>query len=193
MHYLNEYRGIADAYEVKSMDNNALVLLNGGEIDLENDQVSEERKEPYDPMEINERINSLKNALYDYEIEIQIPFSKINFLRLLKVASANARTKVQINYNYNLIFSILDKNNKVQQRFDLSMLDNSISEIGIDHPLTYREYSEIIIDYRYLYGLLTSIYHWNNAEVGSQYFTRRRPLNNFRREVQNYLSFMSSV
>ena len=47
------------------------------------------------------------------------------------------------------------------------------------------------IDYRYLYGLLTTIYHWNNATVGSQYFSQRYPLSDFRREVQRFLNFLS--
>ena len=34
--------------------------------------------------------------------------------------------------------------------------------------------SEITIDPRYLYGLITMIFHWNNAEVGSHYMVKRR-------------------
>lgn len=53
------------------------------------------------------------------------------------------------------------------------------------------QFSEITIDYRYLYGLLTTVYHWNNAEVGSHYFVNRYPLNNFKRSVQGYLNFFT--
>ena len=42
-----------------------------------------------------------------------------------------------------------------------------------------------------LFGLLTTIYHWNNAEVGSQYFTRRVPSDNYQAEVQDYLNFFA--
>ena len=34
---------------------------------------------------------------------------------------------------------------------------------------------EIKIDDRYLFGLLTRLYHWNNAGVGSQYCSLRVP------------------
>jgi len=51
--------------------------------------------------------------------------------------------------------------------------------------------SELDIDPRYLFGLLAGIYHWNNAEVGSQYRTRRTP-NTFNRKAQSYLTFLKS-
>ena len=50
--------------------------------------------------------------------------------------------------------------------------------------------SEILIDPRYLFGLLTHIYHWNNAEVGSQYVTRRVP-NIFNRTAQGFLNYLA--
>ena len=48
--------------------------------------------------------------------------------------------------------------------------------------------SEIEIDLRYLFGLVTGLYHWNNADVGSQYRPRRYP-DAYVREAQGYLSF----
>ena len=52
--------------------------------------------------------------------------------------------------------------------------------------------SEITIDYRYLFGLLTGIYHWNNAEVGSLYLVKRKP-DILNRGAQHYLNFLSIV
>ena len=51
---------------------------------------------------------------------------------------------------------------------------------------------EIFIDPRYLFGLLTRLYHWNNAEVGSQYRARRVPEaleagNAYRRDAFSFL------
>jgi hypothetical protein len=43
---------------------------------------------------------------------------------------------------------------------------------------------------RYLFGLLTGLFHWNNAEVGSQFQTRRIP-DQFSREAQNFLNFLT--
>ena len=50
--------------------------------------------------------------------------------------------------------------------------------------------SEIIIDKRYLFGLITCVYHWNNAEVGSQYMVRRIP-NEFNSKAQRFLDFFT--
>jgi len=50
--------------------------------------------------------------------------------------------------------------------------------------------SEIEIDIRYLFGLLTNVYHWNNAEVGSQFNTRRVP-NVFNRQAQSFLNYLA--
>jgi hypothetical protein len=46
---------------------------------------------------------------------------------------------------------------------------------------------EIFIDDRYLFGLLTRLYHWNNAEIGSQYLTKRVP-DVYNREVFSFLN-----
>jgi hypothetical protein len=50
--------------------------------------------------------------------------------------------------------------------------------------------SEIFMDRRYLFGLLTNVYHWNYAEVGSEYETRRKPnvLNGKAQAFLNYLT-----
>jgi len=116
---------------------------------------------------------------------------KINFMRLLKTASLKAHQKLGIDEEYHFVSSILDKNGQIKLRFDLNTLDNSITQIQLDDEIRHSEFSEIRIDYRYLYGLLTTVYHWNNAEVGSQYFTNRYPLNNFKRKVQGYLNFLA--
>jgi hypothetical protein len=63
--------------------------------------------------------------------------------------------------------------------------------LKIYEEIDFEEYSEIKIDYRYFYGLLTTVYHWNNAEVGSHYFVNRYPLKNFKPKVQGYLNFFS--
>ena len=51
--------------------------------------------------------------------------------------------------------------------------------------------STISIDHRLLYGLLSGLYHWNNAEVGSLYSTRRNA--DFNLEAQNFLNFLAVI
>ena len=53
-----------------------------------------------------------------------------------------------------------------------------------------KPYSLIQIDIRYLFGLLTNVYHWNNAEIGSQYNIRRNP-NILNRSAQLFLNFFA--
>ncbi len=56
-------------------------------------------------------------------------------------------------------------------------------ELASDQPR-----SEIDIDYRYLFGLITGVYHWNNAEVGSLYRVTRVP-DRYDPDAQNFLNF----
>ncbi len=188
---LNEYRGVADAYELKSIDKKAVILSNGGEIDLVNSKVKKERNSLYDSQAVKKRINDIKDNQLDYEKEISLPFDKINFIRLIKAASMKALKKSEIDEEYHFIFSLLNKDGQIELRFDINTLEGSVDPIPLDAKLEYLEFSEITIDYRYLYGLLTTVYHWNNAEVGSQYFTKRYPLDNFKPNVQNFLNFLS--
>lgn len=190
LHYLNSFRGVADAYEVKEFDDKAIVLMNGGYIDLIKDEVFDLRESLYSSEDLNKRIESIKDNLYDYEKEINIPLNKINFMRLFKQAIKKASDKNEVNGKYNFVFSIKDDSGEIRQRFDLDISDNSIKEIALDAKISHKIYSEIKIDFRHLYGLLTSVYHWNNAKVGSHYFTSRNPLENYNRQAYQYLNFL---
>ena len=189
--FLNDYRGVADAYEVKSIDDRAIVLLNGGEIDLVNNAVKKERLSVYNAQELKKRISDVEDFLLDYEKEIFLPIDKINFMRLLNAASMKAIKKSEIDEEYHFIFSILDNDDQVKLRFDINTQDGAVRPMPLDAKVEYLEFSEIKIDFRYLYGLLTTVYHWNNAEVGSQFFTKRYPLNNFKPKAQSFLNFLS--
>lgn len=127
----------------------------------------------------------------DYKKEIVLPIDKINFMRLIKAASMKAIKKSEAGEEYHFIFSLLDQDGQIKQRFDIDLHDGAVKAMPLDAEVEYLEFSEITIDYRYLYGLLTTVYHWNNAEVGSQYFTKRYPLNNFKPKVQGFLNFLS--
>jgi hypothetical protein len=62
--------------------------------------------------------------------------------------------------------------------------------ITSDDLEAYTPRSEVTVDYRYLFGLLTGVFHWNNAESGSHLQVRRFP-NNFSRDAQNFLNFLT--
>ena len=75
----------------------------------------------------------------------------------------------------------------------LNCENGDLSTIEIDKEIAFDEYSEIFTDFRLMFGLLTGFYHWNNADVGSLYSTRRYPIDNFRLNVQGYLNFFTAI
>jgi len=189
--HLNKFRGVADAFEIKNIDEKAIVLSNGGTYNLVTEEINNERSSLYDEESVQNRIKEIESNKLDYEIEINLPFEKINFMRLLKSAAQKAASKSEISDNYSFIFSLVD-GESLRARFLVKTEESSVTPMQLNEEITLENFSEIIIDYRYFYGLLTSIYHWNNAEVGSMYLTRRVPLDNFNESVQNYLNFLAT-
>ena len=188
---LNKYRGVSDAFEIKAIDPNAVVLNTGGYVDTNKDEIFNERISLYSEEYIETRIKEVSEHKMDYEKEININFEKINFLRLIKAAAQKALKKSEIESSYSFIFSITNQEQQICQKFMVDTASAEVKILDINKDIELLEYSEIIIDYRYMYGLLSTIYHWNNAEVGSQYFTRRMPADNFNIHVQNYLNFFT--
>jgi len=184
---LNAVRGVADPVEVLAIDANAIVLAdNGGEIDTLNFQPSAIRTEPYSGELVNKRIDELKNVKMDYER--LIPESEIHQLplkRLLHAAARNAVAKSECDHDYYFCVKVANEyvviNANSQAKTGLKICD----EESLPTPR-----SEIYIDPRYLFGLLTNVYHWNNAEVGSQYNTRRFP-NVLDRKAQSFLNYLA--
>ena len=188
---LNDYRGIADAFEMKEVDSKAVVLKNGGTINLSSNKVKNERSELYSDSYIKKRCAEISAHKMHYEDDINLDIAKINFMRLLKTAAFKATKKSEIQGNYHFIFSVTGLKNDIQQRFLLEVATCEVKPLQLNTKVDLSYYSEIIIDYRYLFGLLTTIYHWNNAEVGSQYITNRVPASNYKPEVQDYLNFFT--
>ena len=187
---LNQYRGVSDAFEVTEFDKKALVFNTGGYINLLNNSIVDIRNEKYRQDDVNIKLEEIQFNKLDYEIDFPLTFDKINFIRLLKKASSNALRKSELQEQYYFIFSITE-NDEVIKRFLCNCLDSKITELNLQEEIELDFYSEIFIDYRYLFGLLTTVYHWNNAEVGSLYYTRRHPLDNFMPSAQSYLNFFS--
>ena len=186
---LNDFRGVADPVEVVNFDNRAIVLAdNGGEINTITLKTDHVRTVEYGKKQLAERIQEVSTALMAYEKLFNArEIHQLPLRRLLESAAKRAVAKSECDEDYFFIFRIPDKqfiainaNRFASQQF--TKLDQ-----GVELP-TPR--SEIIIDPRYLFGLLTGIYHWNNAEVGSQFETRRFP-NKLNREAQNFLNYLS--
>jgi len=169
---LNLHRGNADPVEVLAFDKKAVVLADGGaEINTSTLQPTKTRLVAYDQNMIDQRCEEIKDRQMDYErLLSKDEVSQLPLKRLLVSATKNAikKSECDINYFYSIQlpsgdFAVINAN-----RFSSSPI--SFARDSSDLP---ESRCEITIDPRYLFGLLTYIYHWNNAEIGSQYFTRR--------------------
>jgi UDP-MurNAc hydroxylase len=185
---LNKFLPITDPISVCEFDNRAVILADGGgKISTLDYFPSDVRVAKYSDASIIERINEIKFELMDYEKLISMDeIDQLPIKRLLRRAAKNAIAKSEIEKKYYFAIQL--------QSFEYAVIEASKdgnSDIIFTNDISqYIPRSEIYIDMRHLFGLLTHIYHWNNAEVGSHYNTKRVP-NIFNRNVQNFLNFLT--
>lgn len=186
LHYLNPYRGNPDPISLTEWDKDVILLDDGADatVDTADLQPSRLRTKPHDPIELRRRLLSLAHRPMDFELTFgHLDVSNVPFNRLLAKAQQTAHAKAEADFDYWYCIWLgdhwyaLNANKTVNQHGPRQSVDD------LEHR------SEIFIDLRYLYGLLTLTYHWNNAEGGSQYFTRRA-IDEYHREVNDYLNFL---
>lgn len=185
---LNDYRGVADAVEILSLDSRAIVLADsGGKISTADMKPTAIRTEPYERTAIVERYKEISRAPMTYELIDKRLIPLIPFEPLLRKAFQRAQARSAVEGDYFFVIYLpegraaeLNANKTSEDGF--RMLDD---RSNLPTPR-----SEIAIDPRYLFGLLSGVFHWNTAEVGSQYTVRRYP-NVFNRQVQQFLNFLS--
>lgn len=187
--HLNFLRGVADPVEVLEFDKHAVILADdGGEIDTLTFKADKIRSTKYDVKEIEKVIGGLKNKKMDYERLIALEeINQLPIKRLLYSATKNAVSRSELEHDY--FFCI-----KLQTDEYAVINANKNANEFISYITEYQKLptprSEISIDMRYLFGLITNVYHWNNAEVGSQFYTKRIP-NTFNRKAQTFLNFLA--
>lgn len=186
---LNDYRGVADPVEILAIDSNAIVLSDhGGSISTSDLKPSKTRKDIYDKNKISQRINQIKDKKMAYEkLFDKSEIDQLPIKRLLSKASMNALAKSEVEEDYYFVIRLNNNESAVINAKKGNERFFKIQDQNAELPLPR---SEIDIDPRYLFGLLTHIYHWNNAEVGSQFFVKRTP-NKFDRGVQSFLNFLT--
>jgi len=185
---LNDVRGVADAIEIKEIDDRAVVLKEyEGEIDTESLVAVAERIEPISRTSIESRIREIESfpMTYDSINAGLVPVGLV--INLLNKALPRARKKSECVDDYFFAFELSSGQLAVlnANRDGVSGVQMIEKSEQLPEPR-----SEISIDLRYLFGLLTGLFHWNNAEVGSQFQTRRIP-DQFSREAQNFLNFLT--
>ena len=187
--HLNFVRGVADPVEVLEFDEHAIVLAdNGGAIDTKNLKANAVRTAIYDKKEVEKVIDKIKNKKMDYERLISIEeINQLPIKRLLYSATKNAVTKSELDEDY---FFCIKLHTNEYAVINANRFAKEFIKYISDYDKLPTPRSEVEIDVRYLFGLLTNIYHWNNAEVGSQFYTKRVP-NTFNRKAQTFLNFLA--
>jgi UDP-MurNAc hydroxylase len=185
---LNRFRGVVDATEVLNLEPHSVVLEEyGGTIDTSNLSVFRGRFTPHSDLQLENRLNEIAIRKMDYEFDSCLKPDFEQIYDALAISETNARRKSECTDDYFFVFIFNDELNLAinanQKGAGGVWKVRNASEVGEPR-------SEIYIDRRYLLGLLTKQFHWNNAEVGSQYGTRRIP-NKFDRGVQRYLNFLA--
>jgi UDP-MurNAc hydroxylase len=186
---LNRFRGVPDAVEVaRRHPERSIVLADGGRAtyDLATGIASARRIEPYGHDAIEAHLGATcADALFDYEREIRLdPDHAFPFMPLLAAAKRRARGKVRPNDPYWIVL----RPELLGSAFVMNVSDDD-APFPCDAKRPVEALSprlEITIDDRYLFGLLTRLYHWDNAQIGSQYFSRRVP-DTYRKDVYAFL------
>ncbi len=183
---LNPHRGIADAIEAASLfPGRALVLEDGGRAFLDTNDLkpSALRTMPYDVNVISRHLASLDFKGYDYEREINpLPGRSLPLLPLLMAAYKNAMGKGTLPEPFWLCITCPGMNDFFVLNLNVAEPVKRMADISALRPR-----SEITLDARYLFGLLSRLYHWNNAEIGSQFTCARVP-DQYNPKVQSFLN-----
>ncbi len=182
---LNELRAVVDATEILSYAKSAVVLADGGEasIDTESLEPTAKRQMAYDEQDMAAFVSSLIYEAMPYEKYFRnVPEDAIPFEKLLSSAYNRALSKSLCEMDLDLCVKLSDKwcvVNTNKNNGKLRYLEN----VDDTSPRW-----ELYVEPRHLFGLLTGVFHWDNAVVGSHYQTRRYP-NEYNEDVQQFLLF----
>lgn len=188
LQHLNKYMGIPDPVIVLEHDSNAFVLNDGGDAYIDTNSLNDEkhlRLQPYEDGLLKKRLNQIKDIKLDYELDIKDSFiKKYPLIKAMRTAYARAIQKSECATDYFWSIKYRDQfislnSNKNDYQFNIS---TNVEDL---YPR-----NEIYIDERLLVGLISGLYHWNNAAIGSLYFQKRKP-DKFNKDAENFLSFLS--
>lgn len=184
---LNDYRGISDPVEILEHDERAIVLAdNGGSIDAKSLMPTAVRTKKYSNSEIQDYCSSLIDNKMNYEVLINNDCKvKLPFEYLMRKSFSNAIKKSELDSDYYICIQLEDKLhifncNKNKNEYKIMARGD-----GLPEPR-----SEYFLDSRHLFGLLTKIFHWNNAEVGSHLKVRRFP-NIYNKKAIKFMNYFS--
>ncbi|MBJ7437008.1 MAG: MBL fold metallo-hydrolase [Acinetobacter sp.] len=182
--HLNDRRGVIDPIQLrdrleKSFADRVIIPEDGGRAyyDLDNDTVSAERDGKYTAEELDKYFQKISHEKLEYEREI-VPGPARNSLpisELLKTAVGLAKSRYKAPNVPLLIFRIMESETVYMVFIEKNEIKRSTRSEWTQEEKQHPYFVEIDIDERYLFGLLTRLYRWSNAEIGSQYYCRRVP------------------
>jgi UDP-MurNAc hydroxylase len=183
---LNGLRGVADPVEVLRVDKNAVVLEDRvGEINTKTLEANICRTKAYTQLAIDAKISDIQNAKFAYEAFVSDDaITNLPLKRLLRIAYKNAISRSEVHRDFYLLIA-LPNNERACMNVNAAS-NEEIKFVSLKATLPEPRY-EINIDPRYLYGLLTLMFHWNNAAVGSHYQVRAVP------EVKNWSDWYENI
>ena len=181
-----KWMAFADALLVAEFDPAAVVLADGckASIDTVSLKPTAVRTEWYDFDRMIDYARTTAKNPYPWENYFGgLPDKMIPLKRLLPNAYATALSRsLSEDKNWYLCFSFDNEwfVCNVNKSNPESYFCADISKVS---PRT-----EIVIDNRHMFGLLTGVFHWNNAFVGSHYAERRHP-DEYDPNVENFINF----
>jgi UDP-MurNAc hydroxylase len=185
--YLNPYRGVADATEVRTIDPNAVILEDGGKsvINTETLIPTSERLNPYPQKDMDAYLETIKNNPMIYDVYFKdLDVSEVPFQRLLRFAYQHAISR--ITYKEDSYFCVKLLNDE----WFACNCNTTKSESFITKDVSrLSPRSEVVLDPKYLFGLITGVFHWNNAQSGSHLRITRTP-DVYVEEIENFLYFL---
>lgn len=186
--HLNSYRGVIDSFEIGQIDGSAVILNDyEGSIDTTTFEATGTKQCPTSVEKIEQRLLEIQKNPMVYEAIPEWMISNKVLVNLMSSALVRAIRKSECNQDYFFCFKLPEGNTAIiNAKKDSEMRVVVTSE----NPDAYLPRSEVTIDHRYLFGLLTGVFHWNNAESGSHLQVRRIP-NTFLRNAQNFLNFLT--
>ena len=132
---------------------------------------------------------ALKLFKYQYENEIKIPFNSINFKKLFGKSYLKALNFSEVKSDYFYCFRLF----KDEKPLGFSAFFNTNKKKKpniIFNKVLKKPVTIVNIDYRLVFGLLTGIYHWDNASVGSLFESKRIPYK-YNENATNFLNFLN--
>lgn len=186
---LNEYRGVSDPIEIQAIDDHAIILDDGGgEIDTLSLTPNRCRSQKYSDADIIRRIEEIRVAKMNYENFVNPDKVKLlPFEKLIHLSAQSAIKKSECIDDYFFCIGLPNRKVAIINANRTSPDNVQIIDENLNLPSPR---SEISIDPCYLFGLLTNVFHWNNAAIGSHYSVRRFP-NTFNRSAQAFLHFLA--